>query len=155
MSCVCRCANSVPTKLRETLAERGREIRRPSCHCLTELPNKPFGSSTHLAHEAQSEGESAQPSGRNVVETTCWSPEVNPAPNSHNLQLSSGSCQTMLSRIRCPSRSIHRSLIQQVDTKMTTKRHPPTVVTATSPIDGRGDVTFAPQDGQTSFTLDP
>jgi hypothetical protein len=70
MSCDCRCANSVPTKLRETLAERGQEIRRPSYHCLTELPNKPFGSSTHLAHEAQSEGESAQRSGRNVVETT-------------------------------------------------------------------------------------
>ena len=30
---VCRCANSVPTKLRETLAERGWEGRRPSCHC--------------------------------------------------------------------------------------------------------------------------
>ncbi len=81
--------------------------------------------------------------------------EPNPAPNSHNLQLSSGSCQTMLSRIRCPSRSIQRSPIQQVDTKMNTKRHPPTVVTATSPIAGRGDVTLAPQDGQTSFTFDP
>jgi len=126
----------------------------PVLHCLTELPNKPFGSSTHLAHEAQSQGESAQRSGRNVVETTCWSPEVNPLPNPHKLQLSSGSCQTMLSRIRWPSCSIHCSTFQQAKTSMTTKRNPPTVVTATSRIDGRGDVTLAPQDGQTSFTLD-
>ena len=72
----------------------------------------------------------------------------------HILQLSSGSCQTMLSRIRWPSRSIHCSVIQQANTSMTAKRQPPTVVTTTSRIDGRGDVTFAPQDAQTSFTLD-
>ena len=76
-------------------------------------------------------------------------------PNSHKLQLSSGSCQTMLSRIRWPSHSIHCSAFQQAKTSMTTKRHPPTVVMATSRIDGRGDVTLAPQDGQTSFSLDP
>jgi hypothetical protein len=61
----------------------------------------------------------------------------------------------MLSRIRWPSRSIHCSVIQQADTSMTTKKHPPIVVAATSRIDGRGKVTFAPQAGQTSFTLDP
>ena len=76
-------------------------------------------------------------------------------PNSHKLQLSSGSCQTTLSRIWRPSRSIHCSAFQQAKTSMTTKRHPPTVVMATSRIDGRGDVTLAPQDGQTSFRLDP
>jgi hypothetical protein len=73
----------------------------------------------------------------------------------HILQLSSGSCQTMLSRIRWPSRSIHCSVIQEADTSMTAKRHPPTELTITSRIDGRGKVTFAPQDGQTSFTLNP
>ena len=35
--------------------------------------------------------------------------KAHPAPNAHRLQLSSGSCQTMLSRIRWPSRSIHCS----------------------------------------------
>jgi hypothetical protein len=72
------------------------------------------------------------------------SPEANPALSAHKLQLSSGSFQTMLSRIRWPSRSIHRSVIQQTDTSMTAKRHPPTVVTTTSRIDARGDVTLAP-----------
>jgi len=86
---------------------------------------------------------------------TYWLLELNPAPNSHRLQLSSGSCQTMLSRIRWPSRSTHCSVIQQADTSMTAKRHPPTEVTITSRIDVRGKVTFAPQDGQTSFILDP
>jgi hypothetical protein len=42
----------------------------------------------------------------------------------------------MLSRIRWPSRSIHGSVIQQANTSITTKRHPPTVVAATSRIDG-------------------
>src|ERR1039458_7202854 len=37
MTCVCRCANRVLTKSRETLAERGREGHRPSCHCPTGL----------------------------------------------------------------------------------------------------------------------
>ena len=67
---------------------------------------------------------------------TYWLLELNPAPNSHRLQLSSGSCQTMLSRIRWPSRSIHCSVIQQADTSMTAKRHPPMEVMITSRIDG-------------------
>ena len=50
---------------RETLAERDREGRRPSCHCPIEIPNKPFGSRTQLAHETLSKGESAQRSGVN------------------------------------------------------------------------------------------
>ena len=81
--------------------------------------------------------------------------KADPALNVHRLQLSSGSCQTMLSRIRSPARSIHCSAFQQAKTNMTTKRHPPTVVKTTSRIDGRGDVALAPQAGQTSFTLDP
>jgi hypothetical protein len=31
ISCFCKCANSVPTASTETLAERGRESRRPFC----------------------------------------------------------------------------------------------------------------------------
>jgi hypothetical protein len=68
LSCAWRYANSVPTKPRGTLAERGREGRRPSCHCPTEFPNKRFGASTHLAHETQPKCESAQRSGRIAVD---------------------------------------------------------------------------------------
>jgi hypothetical protein len=68
ISCACRCANSVPTKSWKFWWKRGRESRRPSCCCPTEFPDKPFGSSTHLAHKMQSKGESARRSGRNVID---------------------------------------------------------------------------------------
>ena len=55
--CVCR--DVVPWPVRGKCAEKwraahkviGRKDRRPVCHCTTEFPEKPFGASTHLAHE--------------------------------------------------------------------------------------------------------
>jgi hypothetical protein len=68
MSCLCGCANSVPTK--------SWEGRRTSRYCPAGFPSKPFGASTHLAHKVQSKSESAQRSRRDVVDRANQLPSI-------------------------------------------------------------------------------
>ena len=66
--CVCRYANSVPTKSTKSLARHGQNDCRPSSHCRSDFPDKPAGFRTRSAHKTQSKGESAQHSGSNVID---------------------------------------------------------------------------------------
>src|SRR5580658_10407080 len=73
----------------------------------------------------------------------------------HKLHLSSGSCQVMRSRIRCPCFSIHCSAIQPAGTSINSRRLPQTVARIISRSDSRDEVNCAPQCGHTSFIPAP
>jgi hypothetical protein len=73
----------------------------------------------------------------------------------HRFQLSTGSCQVMRSRIRCPCRSIHCSVIQQASMSIDSARVPQTAVSATSLSENLDGVICAPQRGQISLVPAP